>query len=114
MTRGPGRREGMLMLSRLTERATLLARTLAPDGAGGFSESWEPVADIWIARAVVAAADSVLADRAQSRIRHRIVLRRRGDLAAGQRLALGERLFRVHAVRDDGGPYLTLDCEELP
>jgi SPP1 family predicted phage head-tail adaptor len=102
------------MLSKLSERATLLARTLAPDGSGGFSESWEAVATVWIARTIVATADVVDAGRLQSRIRHRVVLRRRADLAAGQRLALGARRFRIHAVRDDGGAYLTLDCEELP
>jgi SPP1 family predicted phage head-tail adaptor len=104
------------MLSKLTRRATLLVRTLTPDGGGGFSESWEPFATVWIALDIIGATDTVDADRLQSRIRHRIVLRRRADLAAGQRVQVGARLFRVHAVGDDGprAPFVTLDCEELP
>jgi SPP1 family predicted phage head-tail adaptor len=104
------------MLSTLSQRATLLARTLVPDGAGGFAESWEAIARVWIALSVIATADGVTADRQQSRIRHRIVLRRRADLAAGQRLQLSARLFRIHAVRnsDPRAPFVTLDCEELP
>jgi SPP1 family predicted phage head-tail adaptor len=104
------------MLSTLTQRATLLARTLAPDGGGGFTESWDAFATVWIALDILGATDTVDADRLQSRIRHRIVLRRRADLAAGQRVQVGARTFRVHAVLDDGprAQFTTLNCEELP
>ncbi|HJW40543.1 MAG TPA: phage head closure protein [Rhizomicrobium sp.] len=104
------------MLSTLTQRAALLALTLTPDGGGGFAESWSAIADVWIALDVVSATDTVGADRLESRIRHRMILRRRDDLAAGQRVQVGARLFRVHAVLD-GGPrdaFVALQCEELP
>jgi SPP1 family predicted phage head-tail adaptor len=104
------------MLSTLNQRATLLARTLTPDGGGGFSESWDALAQVWIALAPVSATDTVNADRLESRVRHRITLRRRSDLAAGQRIAVGARLFRVHGLLDEGprAPFVTLQCEELP
>jgi len=104
------------MLHLLNQRATLVARTLTPDGGGGFGESWEPFATVWIGLAPLGAADTVGADHLESRVRHRIVLRRRADLAAGQRVTAGARSFRVHAVLDPGprDPYLTLLCEELP
>ena len=104
------------MLRTLNQRATLLARTLVPDGGGGFAESWDAFATVWIGIAALSASDTTGADALQSRIRHRIVLRRRGDLAAGQRLAVGPRSFRVHGVLDDGAAhaYVTLLCEELP
>ena len=103
------------MLSTLNQRATLLARTLTPDGGGGFSESWDSFAGVWIALSPLGAADSVGAAHLESRVRHRIVLRRRADLAAGQRVAVGARSFRVHAVLDDGprASTVTLLCEEL-
>ncbi len=106
----------MPMLHRLTQRAALVARILTPDGGGGFSESWEPFATVWIGVAPLGAADSVGADHLESRVRHRIVLRRRADLAAGQRVSAGARTFRVHAVLDPGPRefYVTLLCEELP
>jgi len=104
------------MLSTLTQRATLLACTLTPDGGGGFTQDWEPFASVWIALEPLGASDTVGADHLQSRVRHRIVMRRRTDLAAGQRVQVGSRLFRVHAVLDDGprAAAITLACEELP
>jgi SPP1 family predicted phage head-tail adaptor len=103
------------MLSHLTHRATLRARTLTPDGGGGFAESWDALAEIWIALTPLSTSDAVVADRLQSRIRHRIALRRRGDLAAGQRIETEGRLFRIHAIRDSGprDAFIELDCEEL-
>ena len=104
------------MLSTLTERATLLARTLTPDGGGGFAESWTAFATVWIALKPISATDTIHADRLESRVRHLITLRRRNDLAAGQRIAAAARTFRLHAVLDEGprAPFVTLECEELP
>ena len=104
------------MLSTLNQRATLLARTLAPDGGGGFSESWDVFASVWIALSPLSATDTPGAAHLESRIRHRVTLRRRGDLAAGQRVATGGRTFRVHAVLDEGAhaAYVALLSEELP
>jgi len=104
------------MLSSLNQRATLLARVLSPDGGGGFSESWSAFATVWIQLTPLAATDTLGAAHLESRVRHRIVLRRRSDLAAGQRIAVGGRVFRVHGVVDDGprAAFITLQCEELP
>jgi SPP1 family predicted phage head-tail adaptor len=104
------------MLSTLTQRATLLARTLTPDGGGGFAESWDAVATVWIRLEPLGATDTPSAGHLESRIRHRITLRRRADLAAGQRIAVAGRTLRIHAVLD-GGPrdaFVTLTAEELP
>ena len=104
------------MLSMLNQRATLYARTLTADGGGGFTESWDALAQVWIALTPLVAGDTVGADHLESRVRHRIVLRRRGDLVAGQRLIVGARSFRVHGVLDEGprAQFVTLQCEELP
>jgi SPP1 family predicted phage head-tail adaptor len=104
------------MLSSLTQHASLLALTLTPDGGGGFSETWDAFATAWIALAPRDATDTANADHLESRVRHRITLRRRADLAAGQRVQVGARLFRVHAVLDPGprAPFVVLNCEELP
>lgn len=103
------------MLTTLNQRATLLARTLTPDGGGGFGESWEPFARVWIALQPLSATDAVNADHLESRVHHQITLRRRADLAAGQRVVVGARSFRVHAILDEGprARYVSLQCEEL-
>ncbi|MEI9995696.1 MAG: phage head closure protein [Rhizomicrobium sp.] len=103
------------MLRTLNQRATLLAHTLTPDGGGGFAESWDAFATVWIGLAPLGAGDALNADRLESKVRHRITLRRRGDLAAGQRVQFGARLFRVHGLLDAGPrtAYVALLCEEL-
>ena len=104
------------MLNSLDQRASLEARTLTPDGGGGYSESWQTFAQVWVKVAPAGAADTLSADALQSRARHRISLRRRTDLAAGQRLVIGARTFRIHAVLDEGPRVclITVLCEELP
>ena len=104
------------MIGELNQRAALQAKTLTPDGGGGFSESWQSFASVWVAVAPIAGNDALSADALQSRVRHRIVLRRRSDLAAGQRVVVGARRFKVQALLDEGprASTMTLLCEELP
>jgi SPP1 family predicted phage head-tail adaptor len=100
----------------LKQRATLQARTLTPDGGGGYSESWQTFAVAWANVMPIGAGDRFAADAMQSCARHRIMLRRRDDVVPGHRLLTGARTFRVHAVLRKGPrePYITLLCEELP
>lgn len=104
------------MIGNLNQRASLLADTLTPDGGGGFADDWESFASAWVAVEAIGGSDAFGPDRLESRVRHRITLRRRTDLAAGQRVQVGARLFRVHTVLDDGPQSQTtiLLCEELP
>ena len=101
------------MLSELNQRATLFARTLTPDTGGGFSESWEAFATTWIALKPRDATDIATADRLESKVRHVVTLRRRTDLAAGQRLAIGPRAFRIFVVLVVLQTLATLFVEEL-
>jgi SPP1 family predicted phage head-tail adaptor len=105
-----------MTIGNLNQRALLLANTLAPDGGGGFSDDWEAFATVWVAVEVLGGSDDASADRLESRVRHRLTLRRRSDVAAGQRVQTGARLFRIHTVIDSGpqSPLMTLLCEELP
>ncbi|GAA0566694.1 phage head closure protein [Rhizomicrobium electricum] len=104
------------MLAHLKQRATLLSRVVAPDGGGGFSESWQSVGQAWVRITPLGTSEKFGADALQTRIRHRLVTRARDDIVDGMRLAVGERSFAVHAVlgHDATDAYLTLMCEELP
>jgi len=104
------------MLSTLDQRAALQVNTLTPDGGGGFTETWETVAMVWVKIAPASAADTFGPDALESRARHRVTLRRRTDIAAGQRLAVAARTFKIHGLLDEGprAPFITLLCEELP
>jgi SPP1 family predicted phage head-tail adaptor len=105
-----------MTIGNLNQRALLLANTLMQDGGGGFTDDWEAFASVWVAVEAISGSDDASADRLESRVRHRIALRRRGDVAAGQRAQIGARIFRIHTVIDNGpqSPLMTLLCEELP
>ena len=104
------------MLSALKQRAALLSRTLTPDGGGGFSESWQTVADVWIDIQPLGAHERFGPDAIDSRVRHRIRLRSRSDVFAGMQLATANRRFAIRAVlaADSASPLMTLLVEELP
>lgn len=104
------------MLSSLNQRAALQANVLTPDGGGGYSAMWQTFALVWVKLTPAGAGDSFGPDARESRARYRITLRRRWDLAVGQRLAIEARSFAVHGLIDEGPqePFVTLLCEELP
>lgn len=104
------------MIEKLDQRATLQAMTLTPDGGGGYVEGWQSFATVWVHLAPTGARDALGPDMLESRARHSVTLRRRSDLAAGQRVVAGTRVFKVHAVLDQGprATLVTLLCEELP
>jgi SPP1 family predicted phage head-tail adaptor len=104
------------MFEKLDQRVMLQADTLTPDGGGGYLESWQSFATVWARLEALGAADGFDADKLESRARHKLILRRRSDLAAGQRAVIGSRRFKLHAVLDEGprAAFVTLLCEELP
>jgi SPP1 family predicted phage head-tail adaptor len=103
------------MLSKLTQRATLEAHTLVPDGAGGYSASWDAIALVWCAIEPTTGADVFGPDAIESRVRTRMVIRRRTDVSAGMRVTANGRVFRIEAVLDDGprAQFLTLLTEQI-
>jgi SPP1 family predicted phage head-tail adaptor len=105
-----------MSIGNLNQRASLLASTLVPDGGGGFTDHWEVFATVWASVEPIGGSDTFGPDRLEARVRHRLTLRRRGDVAAGQRAQVGARLFRIHTVLDEGpqAALMTLLCEELP
>jgi SPP1 family predicted phage head-tail adaptor len=104
------------MIGSLNQRAALLANTLVADGGGGFRDSWQTLATVWVAVEPLGGSDAFGPDRLEARVRHRLMLRRRDDVAAGQRVQVGARLFRIHTVLDEGpqAALMSLLCEELP
>ena len=103
------------MIGQLNQRAILLANTLAPDGGGGFAEDWEAFATVWVKVEPIGGDDTFGPGRLESRVRHRLTLRRRTDVAAGQRAMVGARIFRIHTVIDEGpmSQFMSLLAEEL-
>jgi len=104
------------VIGALNQRAVIEARTLDPDGSGGFRESWAAVASAWVHVSPSSGRDAFDGDRAESRARVRVTLRRNAAIAAGQRVVIGSRILAIVVVLDEGAPaaLMTLLCEDRP
>lgn len=102
------------MIGELNQRVRILAQTLLPDGGGGYSESWNVIATVWADVEPRAGNNVFAADALQSRVQHRVTIRRNAAVSVGMRANVGALTLTIHAVLDDGSPLITLLCEELP
>ncbi|CAL8981447.1 hypothetical protein RHODGE_RHODGE_04375 [Rhodoplanes serenus] len=99
---------------RLRRRLVIEAPTELADGAGGVVRSHVAVATVWAAIEPRAGRDDVAADTAGAVLTHRIVLRAGPAITPRHRLRLGDRLFRIVALRDldPAGRFVVVDAEE--
>lgn len=98
----------------MTARLELEAPSDSPDGQGGSTRAWLSVAALWARiEPVTVVIDEEAAAQAAT-ISHRIWIRHRTDVTAGQRLRKGARTFAILLVRDpdETGRYLVCQCEE--
>lgn len=88
--------------------------TRAPDGAGGYTETWSEVATLFGRIDPVSAANRFGADKRTVTVTHRVTLRSRGDIAHGMRLCRQERVFEIITVHDpdETGRYLVCEVRE--
>lgn len=98
----------------MTARLDLETPEAEPDGQGGATVTWTVAASLW---ARIEPVSFIVGERATAEtatITHRIWVRHRTDLAAGQRFRKGERTFAVKLVRDpdETARYLVCQCEE--
>ncbi len=98
----------------MTARLALEAQVSEPDGQGGARVAWAEVAAMWARIEPVSSVAGEHAAAETGTITHRIWIRFRSDIRAGQRLRKGMRLFAVKLVQDpdETGRYLTCLCEE--
>lgn len=94
----------------------------APDGAGGYTETWTALGTLWAEVLPGSGSDTLGEERMLSAVPYRITVRAAPQGAAsrpvaGQRFREGARLFLIKAVteRDPRGRYLTCFArEEVP
>jgi len=109
----------MTVAARLNTRLVLEAPRRIEDGIGGHSLDWTPLGTLWGEMRASAGRESRGEVGAVSIVTWSIMVRGAppGDPrrpSAGQRLRLGQRLFRIEAVaeRDPAGRYLTCFATE--
>ena len=90
-----------------------------PDGAGGFTTVWAPVATLWAEVVAGTGRDPAGEELVLTSVPYRITVRAAPPGAANrprpdQRFRDGARIFRILAVseRDPAGRWLTCNCKE--
>ncbi|WP_440409792.1 phage head closure protein [Neorhizobium petrolearium] len=98
----------------MTARLDLEAPQTEPDGQGGATVTWGVMASLWARIEPVSFLVTEEAASERGTISHRIWVRFREDIAAGQRFRKGARVFVVKLVRDpdETRRYLVCQCEE--
>lgn len=87
--------------SRLRHKMSLQDEIKTPDGAGGFTRSWKTVADIWAEITPLSGRETFFASRLQSAVSHKIAIRYRKGISAGQRLVYDNRLFNIRSISNE-------------
>nr|WP_246206566.1 phage head closure protein [Propylenella binzhouense] len=106
---------GATHAGRLRHRMILERATRTPDGAGGEALAWSEAARFFAAIVPVRAEERVAGEGPGDRVTHRIAIRHRSGIAAGDRLRLGARLFTIRTIHDpqeDGRFLVCLATED--
>jgi SPP1 family predicted phage head-tail adaptor len=102
------------VIGELNQRARILSRVTEPDGAGGYTESWNTAATVWAKLESLSGDESYVAQAIRTHARYRIIVRRNPVIEPARRVVIGTRTFRILDVLDDASPMLILLCEGLP
>ncbi|KPF65508.1 hypothetical protein IP69_17580 [Bosea sp. AAP35] len=94
----------------LRRRLTLEAPVATPDGLGGATLTFETVAALWARLEWLSGGEHWRRGRPEQAATHRVTLRWRSGVDAGQRLRDGDRLFDIRAVADPDGSRRHLIC----
>jgi len=104
-----------LPIGALRHRMTLEAPIEAPDGAGGFSRSFTPVADLWARIAPGGAREDFVEQRAEQTTSHVVTIRWRDDVTKDMRFVHRTRKLHIRSVvdPDERRRFLICQCEEI-
>lgn len=94
----------------LRRRLLLEAPVETPDGAGGSLRAFETVAAVWAQVEWLSGNERWQGGRPEQATSHRITLRWRNGVDAGQRLRDGGQIFEIRAVGDPDGGRRRLVC----
>ncbi|MDP2121737.1 MAG: phage head closure protein [Hoeflea sp.] len=99
----------------LSARLSLETPEERPDGQGGMTEGWVPVASLWGRIEPLGARPDEIAGAAIAMIAHRVTIRHREDVRHAMRFVHRGRNLVIRAVRDpdERRRYLVCDCEEV-
>lgn len=95
-------------------RVTLEAKTQTPDGGGGFSESWSPLATVFAAVKPLEGRETMSGGQIAAAQAIRVRIRHRDDVTPALRLLFKGRIHGIDWVRDPTGKrrWLELGCTQ--
>jgi head-tail adaptor len=104
----------MIDPGRLDRRLILEEPVDTPDGAGGYTRTYQTAATLWAQVMPAAARGDVTADSLGATVAHRIVIRAGPDVTTRHRLRDGDRVLRIVSARkqDVRGLLLVIHAEE--
>jgi len=102
--------KGRRPVGSLRRRLLLEASVEATDGAGGQLRSFETIAAVWAQVEWLSGDERWRGERPEQAASHRITLRWRAGVDAGQRLRDGEHIFDIRTVGDPDGGRRRLVC----
>lgn len=105
----------ILPLGRLRHRIAIERPADTPDGAGGVTRGFAPLAEVFAGVEPLSAEESRRGYALGLARLYRMTIRARGDLGGGHRVVWRGRVFDVLSVRelDDDDGFEELLCEEV-
>ena len=94
----------------LRTELALEACATAPDGLGGFAESWAEIATVFACIEPLSAESRYGADQTLETVTHRITLRHCDGIASGMRFKKQGRVFDIVTVHDPDESRRYLVC----
>jgi SPP1 family predicted phage head-tail adaptor len=73
----------------------------APDGQGGFTESWTDFQEVWAQVVPASAKELYFAQQIRPEITHKITIRNLIGLNTSMRILFGSRVFQVKGIRNE-------------
>lgn len=86
-------------IGELRRRIPLYAPERTPDGAGGFSESWNTAGEFWARIVPLNGGEIVATDHLESPARYRVEVRAPNAAQAGWRTLWRDRWHRIESVQ---------------
>jgi len=98
----------------IAHRVVIERPVTSPDGAGGASVAFAPLATVWAAIEPLSASEDGGSGRLATRITHRVTIRWRADVTGAMRLVHRGRVLRIASLRDadESRRFLVIDAEE--
>ena len=94
----------------MRHRLTFEKPVPAADGAGGSTITWNEVAEVWGEITPLRPAERQVGEGIVDTTSHKITIRFRSNVAAGDRFLLGQRVFAIKGVTDPGEDQRYLVC----